>query len=47
MAASGSIEPLVAERYPLDDASMANERLEHGGHAGKVVLVTDAYRRGA
>lgn len=45
LAASGSIQPLVSERFPLADASGAHERLERGGHAGKVVLVTDAYRQ--
>jgi len=45
LAASGSIQPLVSDRFPLADASGAHERLERGGHAGKVVLVTDAYRQ--
>ncbi len=45
LAASGSIQPIVSERFPLADASGAHERLERGGHTGKVVLVTDAYRR--
>jgi len=45
LTASGSIQPLVSARFPLADASRAHERLERGGHAGKVVLVTDAYRR--
>ncbi len=45
LTASGSIRPLVAERFPLADARAAHERLERGGHAGKVVLVTDTYRR--
>ena len=45
LAASGSIQPLVSARFPLADAAQAHERLERGGHAGKVVLVTDAYRR--
>jgi NADPH2:quinone reductase len=44
LAASGLIQPLVSELFPLDDAAGAHERLERGGHAGKVVLVTDAYR---
>lgn len=45
LTASGSIQPLVSARFPLADAPRAHERLETGGHAGKVVLVTDAYRR--
>ncbi len=45
LTASGLIQPLVCERFPLTDAPRAHERLERGGHAGKVVLVTDAYRR--
>ena len=45
LTASGSIRPLVSARFPLVDAPRAHERLERGGHAGKVVLVTDAYRR--
>ena len=45
LAASGSIQPLVSECFPLADASGAHERLERGGHTGKVVLVTDAYRQ--
>ncbi len=45
LAVSGLIQPLVSERFPLVDAPRAHERLERGGHAGKVVLVTDAYRQ--
>jgi NADPH2:quinone reductase len=40
--AAGGIRPLVAARVPLSEASRAHELLEAGGHAGKVVLVTDA-----
>jgi NADPH2:quinone reductase len=47
LTASGSIQPIVAERIALTDASRAHERLERGGHAGKVVLVTDVYRGAA
>ena len=39
-AATGRITPVVAERIPLTEAARAHERLEHGGFAGKVVLVT-------
>lgn len=45
LTVSGLIQPLVSERFPLVDAPRAHERLERGGHAGKIVLVTDAYRR--
>ncbi|MDH3207482.1 MAG: zinc-binding dehydrogenase, partial [Gemmatimonadota bacterium] len=45
LTASGLIEPLVSERFSLVDAPRAHERLERGGHAGKIVLVTDAYRK--
>jgi NADPH:quinone reductase-like Zn-dependent oxidoreductase len=33
------IKPVVAERIPLLEASLAHELLERGGHAGKVVLI--------
>lgn len=41
-AVTGDITPVIAERIPLLEASRAHEQLEHGRHAGKVVLVTDA-----
>ena len=44
LTVEGSIQPLVSERVPLTEASRAHELLERGGHAGKVVLVTDHYR---
>ena len=40
LAAAGRIKPVVAERVPLAEAARAHELLEHGGHSGKVVLVT-------
>jgi NADPH:quinone reductase-like Zn-dependent oxidoreductase len=40
--AAGRIKPVVAERIPLVEAARAHERLERGGHAGKVVLVANA-----
>jgi NADPH:quinone reductase-like Zn-dependent oxidoreductase len=43
---AGKINPLVAERIPLAEASRAHELLERGGYAGKVVLVTDALTGG-
>jgi NADPH:quinone reductase-like Zn-dependent oxidoreductase len=40
--AAGRIKPVVAARIPLVEAARAHELLEHGGYAGKVVLVTGA-----
>ncbi len=40
--AAGKITPVVAARIPLRDAVKAHELLERGGHAGKVVLVTNS-----
>jgi NADPH2:quinone reductase len=40
LAASGRIDPIVAARFPLEEASAAHELLARGGHAGKVVLTT-------
>jgi NADPH2:quinone reductase len=40
--AAGKIKPVVAARIPLAEAARAHERLEGGGYAGKVVLVTSA-----
>jgi NADPH2:quinone reductase len=37
---AGRLKPVVAERIPLVEAARAHERLERGGYAGKVVLVT-------
>ncbi len=42
LVAVGKIEPIVAERIPLAEAARAHELLGRGGHAGKVVLITDA-----
>jgi len=39
----GDLEPVVAERIPLVEASRAHDQLERGDYAGKLVLVTDAY----
>ena len=41
--AAGEIDPVVAERIPLEEASRAHALLERGGHAGKAVLVTRFY----
>ena len=41
--AAGRLEPVVAARIPLEEASKAHELLERGGHGGKVVLTTEAY----
>ena len=38
--AAGKIHPIVAERFPLADASKAHELIEGGRYAGKVVLIT-------
>lgn len=43
--AAGELTPVVAQRIPLGEAARAHELLERGGHAGKIVLVTDAYAR--
>lgn len=43
LLAAGELSPLIAARIPLVDATRAHELLEHGGHAGKIVLVTDGY----
>jgi NADPH:quinone reductase-like Zn-dependent oxidoreductase len=43
MLASGKIQPLVAERIPLVEATRAHELLERGGYAGRVILVTGTY----
>jgi NADPH:quinone reductase-like Zn-dependent oxidoreductase len=40
LLAAGKIKPIVAARIPLTEAPRAHERLERGGYAGKVVLVT-------
>ena len=43
LAAVGRLEPVVAERMPLAEATRAHALLGHGGYAGKVVLVTNEY----
>ena len=42
LLASGQINPLVAECFPLVEAARAHTWIERGGYAGKVVLVTGA-----
>lgn len=42
LAAIGELRPLIAERFPLLEASAAHQFLESGGYAGKVVLTTGA-----
>jgi NADPH:quinone reductase-like Zn-dependent oxidoreductase len=44
--ATGRIKPLIAERFPLAEAARPHELLKRGGYAGKVVLVTGAYKGG-
>jgi NADPH:quinone reductase-like Zn-dependent oxidoreductase len=41
LLAEGRIRPVVAERVPLVEAVRAHALLERGGHAGKVVLITE------
>jgi NADPH:quinone reductase-like Zn-dependent oxidoreductase len=41
LLAAGKIQPVVADRIPLAEASRAHELLERGGYAGKVVLVAN------
>lgn len=42
LAAAGRLRPVLAERIPLAEAARAHELLERGGHAGKVVLITNS-----
>lgn len=42
--AAGKLKPLVAARIPLFEAASAHELLDRGGHAGKLVLITDPSR---
>lgn len=39
LVASGRVVPVVEARFPLTDARLAHERLERGGHIGKLLLV--------
>ncbi|HWE25807.1 MAG TPA: zinc-binding dehydrogenase, partial [Myxococcales bacterium] len=39
------VEPLIARRFPLEEARQAHELLGKGGVTGKIVLVSDAARR--
>ena len=41
LLADGSIRPRITARIPLEQAARAHELLDRGGHAGKVVLVTE------
>ena len=43
LLAAGKLEPIIAERIPLNEARRAHECIERGGYAGKYVLVSDAY----
>jgi NADPH:quinone reductase-like Zn-dependent oxidoreductase len=42
--ATQQLKPVIAKRIPLAAATKAHELLELGGHTGKVVLTTNAYR---
>lgn len=41
LAEAGTMESVIAERFPLLEASRAHEFMESGGYAGKVVLTAD------
>lgn len=41
LAASGTMRPVIADRFPLLEASRAHEFMDRGGYAGKVVLTAD------
>ena len=41
LLAAGQLHPVVAERFPLLEASRAHELMERGHYSGKVVLTTD------
>jgi len=36
--ATGTIEPLISARFPLQDAAAAHQMMEQSGHFGKIVL---------
>ena len=38
LVASGRVKPIVDEVFPLAEAAAAHERMEAGGHLGKIVL---------
>ena len=42
LLAAGEIEPAIAGRLPLDEASRAHEMIDGGGVRGRLVLVADA-----
>ena len=42
LAATGKMRPVIAERFPLLEASHAHAFMERGGYAGKVVLTAEA-----
>ncbi len=41
LLAEGKLNPIVAERFPLEEAAKAHEFLEAGKYAGKVVLIAN------
>ena len=45
MLAAGEINPIVSARIPLAESARAHELLERGEYAGRVVLVTDSYKK--
>lgn len=38
MVAAGDIRPVIDHTFPLDEAEAAHERMEKGGHIGKILL---------
>jgi putative PIG3 family NAD(P)H quinone oxidoreductase len=40
LLANGRIRPVIDRIYPLAEAAKAHERMESGGHIGKILLVT-------
>jgi NADPH2:quinone reductase len=37
---SGRVRPVIDSTFPLEEAAKAHERMDSGGHIGKIVLVT-------
>ena len=42
LVASGRVRPVMDRTFALEDAALAHERMEAGGHIGKMVLLTGA-----
>lgn len=41
LAVAGELRPVIANRFPLQEAARAHEFIERGGYAGKVVLTVE------